>query len=180
MLPIAGKKSKEVAAKLAATVSRTSGSGSELIGLMNDSSTPLVSVSCSSGLGAYLFTVRVIDRRDIFADQERKANYFRFLAWSDSGPAQEFTALVAPERPDFGEVWVSTNPAINEGPQILWGTFKTSPGAMLRLVFTPRLHRHCDASPVVLFGRSGAGQSASTGSQSTSNDMLHSVPVRPT
>ena len=100
--------------------------GSKLIALMDDSSTPLVAISCSSDLGAYSLSVRVIDRRDVFADHDRNANYFQFLAWSDSGPAQKFTAVVPPEMPEFGEVWVSTSPAIHEEPQILWGMFKTS------------------------------------------------------
>jgi hypothetical protein len=102
------------------------GSGSGLIALMDDNPTPLIAVSCSSALGAYSLSVRLIDRRDVFADQERKANYFRFLAWSDSGPAQEFTALVPPEMPEFGELWVSTNPAIYDKPEVLWDMFKTS------------------------------------------------------
>jgi hypothetical protein len=73
--------------------------GSKLIALMDDSSTPLVAISCSSDLGAYSLSVRVIDRRDVFADHDRNANYFQFLAWSDSGPAQKFTAVVPPEMP---------------------------------------------------------------------------------
>ena len=81
------------------------GSGSDLIALMDDGSTPLIAVSCSSSLGGYLFTLPVIDRRDIFADAERKASYFRFLAWSDSGPAQEFTAVWKDDQSDVATYW---------------------------------------------------------------------------
>jgi hypothetical protein len=101
-------------------------SGSSLIALMDDSATPLVAVSCSSSFGAYSFNVRVIDARDVVSDKESKPKYFRFLAWSDSGPASEYTAVVAPEAPVLGEVWVSPNPAVNEQPQNLWGMLKTS------------------------------------------------------
>ena len=119
------------------------GSGSDLIALMDDGSTPLIAVSCSSSLGGYLFTLPVIDRRDIFADPERKASYFRFLAWSDSGPAQEFTAVWKDDQSERGEMWVSTNPAINEEPEMLWRMFKTS-----RVKFsysTPSGHRSVKA-----------------------------------
>jgi hypothetical protein len=53
-------------------------------------------------------------------------NYFRFLAWADSGPAQEFMALVPSDTAELADVWISTNPAIHEQPQVSWEMFKKS------------------------------------------------------
>jgi hypothetical protein len=46
------------------------GADSKLIALMDDNSTPSIAIACNSALGAYSFSLRVIDRRDVVAAGE--------------------------------------------------------------------------------------------------------------
>jgi hypothetical protein len=111
-----------------------SNQASKHIVLMDDDPDPSILIGCGSGGSGYLFSVRVIDQRDVFTQRFTpwlKGDYVRFLAWSDTGPAQEFTALVLPDRsPELtlAQLDVSTNPASHSEnkSEVLWDMFKTS------------------------------------------------------
>ena len=66
--------------------------------LIDDGAEPSIIISCHSTSSTYYIMLRVIDEQAIFADPKLNANYFRFLAWSDFGPAKEFTPYVPPEQ----------------------------------------------------------------------------------